>query len=119
MLLKSPEAQTYFLSEGTADHKAYSLEWAPPRDQLQRPYYLQRIEPLPAVMREITSIKITGPCTFEISSFGLQRGTFGGVHIAWGSMSLTGRDTLIVATRDAAGTERLTVDVADKKQSRD
>jgi hypothetical protein len=56
VLLNSPQALKYFLSEGTEEHGWFSLEWAPPRDDRGLPYYLKRIEPV-NLMREITSLK--------------------------------------------------------------
>lgn len=116
VLLNSPQALNYFLSEGTQEHGWFTLEWAPPRDHVGRPYYLKKIEPV-AVLREITSIQIVGPCKFQITPFGLHRGKLGDVHLAWGATSISGRNALFVATRDAGGVERVSVNVAEKPKS--
>jgi hypothetical protein len=116
MLLNSPQALKYLLSEGTQEHGWFTIEWAPPRDYLGQPYYLKKIEPV-AVLREITSIQITGPCRFQITPFGLRRGKLGDVHLAWGATSVSGRNALFVATRDAGGVETVSVNVAEKPKS--
>jgi hypothetical protein len=113
VLLNSPQALKYFLSEGTEEHGWFSLEWAPPRDDRGLPYYLKRIEPV-NLLREITSLKITGPCRFQTAPFGLRRGKFGDVHLAWGTTSIFGRNALVVATRDGVGVEKISVNVGEK-----
>jgi hypothetical protein len=109
MLLKSPRARES-LSEGKEEHVWFELTWEPPRDNLDNPLFMKKIDP--DTFREINSIQIKGPCRFEIAQFGMRRGKLGDVHLAWGKTEILGRDAIVVATRDTAGVEKLSINLA-------
>jgi hypothetical protein len=45
MLLKSPRARDYLISEGKEDHVWFEMAWEPPRDHLDNPLFLKKINP--------------------------------------------------------------------------
>jgi hypothetical protein len=108
--LNSPAALRQLLAEGEEEHRWCELWWEHPRDQQGNPIFLRKNEPL--VLREIQSVKIQGPCEFKITEFGLRRGNLGAVEVAWGKTELFGSDVLIAATRDSAGVEKISVNLA-------
>jgi hypothetical protein len=109
-LLRSPAAGKQLLSKGNQEHTWFELRWEPPRDHLGNPLFLRKIEP--PTLREIEYIEITGLCRFIISEFGLRRGTLGEIQLAWGKTEILGRDAIVVATRDDAGLEKLSLHIA-------
>jgi hypothetical protein len=113
LALKSPEARDSLAREGQADHTSFEMVVADLRDRLGRPFFMQKIDP--DGLREIESMKITGPCKLEITQFGVRRGRLGDVHVAWGTTELLGRNAFVVATRDTAGVERLTIGFAEMR----
>lgn len=112
MLLKSARVRDYLLAEGQEDHMWFEIAWEPPRDQLNRPLFLKKLHP--DVLREIESIQIKGPCRFQIAQFGMQRGKLGDVHVVWGKTKILERDAVVVATKNSAGVEKLSMNVAGK-----
>jgi hypothetical protein len=115
MMLNSGLARDHLLREGMEDHAWFQLVWDRPRDTtLGNPLFMKQIDP--DGFREIESIQITGPCKFEITQFGLRRGKLGDVHLAWGKTEILGRDTVVVATKDAAGVEKLSINIAGKPE---
>jgi hypothetical protein len=114
MLLKSPRARDYILSEGKEDHVWFEMAWEPPRDHLDNPLFLKKIDP--DTLREIESIQIRGPCKFQITQFGLRRGKLGDIRLAWGKTEILGRDTIVVATKDTAGVDKLSINFAGKPE---
>jgi hypothetical protein len=111
-LLKSPRARDYFTTEGKEDHVWFEIEWESPRDHLNRPIFLRKIEP--EILREIESIQIKGPCKFQIAQFGVRRGKLGDIQVAWGKTEIFGRDAIVVATKDPAGIEKFSMNIAGK-----
>lgn len=114
MLLKSPRARDSLLSEGKQDHVWFEMVWEPPRDHLDKPLFLKKIDP--DTFREIKSIQIRGPCKFQITQFGMRRGKLGDVHLAWGKTEILGRNAIVVATKDTAGIEKLSINLAGKPE---
>jgi hypothetical protein len=88
LALNSPAALHQLFVEGEEEHRWFEFRWGQPRDQHGNPIFLRKNYPL--VLREIQSIE--GPCEFKISEFGLRRGNFGAVEVAWGKTELFGRD---------------------------
>jgi hypothetical protein len=109
-LAKSAYARDYLLAEAKEDHVWFELRWEPPRDHLGNPLFLRKL--VPETLREIGSIQIKGPCEFKISEFRLRRGTLGEVQLAWGKTEIQGHPTMIVATRDARGAEKISLTVS-------
>lgn len=114
MLLKSPRARDYLLSEGKEDHVWFEMAWERPRDHLDNPLFMKRIDP--ETLREIESIQIKGPCKFQITQFGMRGGQLGDIHLAWGKTEILGRDALVVATKDTAGIEKLSINFSGKAE---
>lgn len=69
---------------------------------------------VPETLREIKSIQIMGPCKFQITQFGLRRGKLGDVNLVWGKTEILGRNAIVVATKDADGTEKISVNLTGK-----
>ena len=114
MLLKSSQAREY-LSEGNQDHVWFEMELKPVRYHLDRPLFLKKIDP--ETLREIESIQIKGPYKFQITEFGLRRGKLDDVHLAWGNTEILGHNAMVVATKDTAGIEKLSITVAGKPRN--
>jgi hypothetical protein len=113
-VLKSQRTLEYLLSEGKGDHVWFEMSWDPPRDHLDNPLFMKMIAP--EMLREIESIQIKGPCKFEITQFGMRAGRLGDVHLAWGKTEVLGRAALIVATKDTAGVEKLSIKFSGKPE---
>jgi hypothetical protein len=111
-LMKSAYARDYLLSEAKQEHVWFELRWEPPRDDMGNPLFLKKLEP--ETFREIGFIQITGPCEFKISEFGLRRGMLGDVQMAWGKAEIQGQKTIVVATRDTVGIEKISLTFAGK-----
>ena len=111
-VLTSPCPRDYFISEGKEEHVWFEMAWVLPRDGLDSPLFLKKIDP--ETLREIESIQIKGPCTFEIAEFGMRRGKLGDIDLAWGKTEILGRDAIAVATRDNEGVEKLSINFAGK-----
>jgi hypothetical protein len=111
-LLKSPVALEYLLSEGKGEHVWFEMSWESPRDLLDNPLFMKKVTP--EMLREIESIQIGGPCKFEIKQFGMRAGKLGDVHLAWGKTEIHGGDALVVATKDTAGIEKLSIKFSGK-----
>jgi hypothetical protein len=112
-MLNSPQARDRLLLGGTKEHVSFDVTWESPRDQLERPLYIKKLEP--ETVREIRSIYVKGPCKFEIEKFGMRGGKLGDIQLAWGKTSILGRDALVVATKDATGNEELSVNVLKER----
>ena len=100
----------YIFREGREDHRWFELVWEPPRDHLGNPLYMKKLDP--EVLREIVSIRVMGPCKIEIGRFGLRHGRLGDMHVAWAKGHVLGKDTMVVATKDASGVEKLSINFA-------
>jgi hypothetical protein len=109
MICRSRRAGDYLLSEGKEDHAWFDIEWAMPRDGEDRPLFLKKLDP--ETLRQIDSINIAGPCNIQITEFGMRAGKLGEIHLAWGKTDILGRDAIVVATKDTAGTEKLAVHI--------
>ncbi|MBK8210414.1 MAG: hypothetical protein IPK78_11040 [Rhodospirillales bacterium] len=114
MLIRSARARDYLLSEGKEDHVWFEMAWEPPRDQRGNPLFLKKIDP--EILREIESIQIRGPCKFEITQFGMRRGKLGDIRLAWSKSEFLGRDIFVVATKDTAGADKLSIHFAGKPE---
>ena len=114
--LKSSPAKEKFLADGREEHKWFELLWEPPDDLSGNTVFLEKMEP--KALRHVESFRVTGPCQFTITPFGLRRGKLGGVHVAWGTASIAGKKTMLVATRDSVGVEKLSVHTFDAKHVR-
>jgi hypothetical protein len=110
--LNSLRMRQTLMSEGREDHDWFEMVFGPPRDSLGKPLFLKMIDP--ETLREIESIKIRGWCKFQITQFGLRGGRLGDVHLAWGKAEVLGGDAIAVATKDAAGFERISISFAGK-----
>jgi hypothetical protein len=110
LLLKVPHAPRYFLSEGKEEHVWFELRWEPPSDDHGNPLYLKKLEPL--VLREIEYFEIKGPCEIKINEYRLRHANLGEVHLMWGTTQMFGRETLVVATRDQTGKEKVSINIA-------
>jgi hypothetical protein len=110
LLLKAPHTSRYIQSEGKEEHVWFELRWEPPSDVHGNPLYLKRLEPL--VLREIEYVEIKGPCEIKIKEFGLRHADLGEVHLVWGTTQMFGKETLVVATRDQTGAEKVSINIA-------
>jgi hypothetical protein len=93
--------------DGNESHKWFEIEWVPTAGEDQRGIYLEKTEP--RVLRRVEWIRVAGPCSFRISEFRLQRGQLGSVEVAWGTGTLFGMGTTLIASKSAAGGQKLTV----------
>ena len=100
-------ARDYLLAEGKEKHKWFEFRCEPPHDALNRPLFLKKLDPL--VLRPISSLRIIGPCDFKIASFAMHRAKLGGVHVSWGKTIAHGRLALLVASKDDAGTQKVSI----------
>ena len=112
MLLNSRGARYYLLNEGKVDHAWFEIIWEPPRDHLNNPLFLRKIDPV--ALREIRTLNIQGPCKFEITEFGMRAGLMGNIHVAWGKTGIFGRDAMVVAT-NSGGARKLSVNFTGKQ----
>ncbi|MGC3982802.1 MAG: restriction endonuclease [Steroidobacteraceae bacterium] len=108
-MLKTKTTGDYLQKEGKEEHKFFEIFWAPPRDHLGRPLYMQMIKP--SVKREIESIRVVGTFAVSIGRFGLRYGRMGNVDIAWGKAVIDGRQALAVATISDSGEKKLSLHV--------
>ncbi|MBI3241243.1 MAG: hypothetical protein HYZ49_03010 [Chloroflexi bacterium] len=109
-LLSSPRVGDYLLEKGQNDHVWFELDWEPPRDHLDRPLFMKKVDP--PVLREIKKIHIQGPSKFQIEKFEMGSGCIGDVHVAWGKTEILGQDTMVVATKDSEGIRKMSVNFA-------
>ena len=107
VVLKSPHSAQQLLTEGREDHVWFEIGWEPPDDLSGNPIFLEKLEP--RTLRRIESLRVMGPCKFTMTPLGLRRGKLGDVHVAWGTASIQGKKTMLVATRDSAGFEKVSV----------
>jgi hypothetical protein len=107
-LLNYPGMRDRLLALGAEEHRWFVFRWSAPRNETGFALCLQKEDVL-HTLRGIEYIEISGPCEFKIAEFGLRRGKLGDVHVAWGSATVLDRAQLLVATRDAAGRDRITV----------
>jgi len=114
LLLKTEHMRQYFVREGKEEHVRFELIWEPPVDLTGRPFYMQKLEP--KAFRAVESIRITGPCTFQIGRFDFQQGHLGSVQVAWGKASIAGRDAMAVA-RDESGKTKFSVSLKGSVRS--
>lgn len=110
MLVSSPQARDYLLGEGQKDHVWFEIDWEPPRDHLDRPLFMKKVDP--PVLREVKKIHIQGPCQFQIEKFEMGSGRIGDVHVAWGKTEILGQDTMVVATKDSEGVRKMSMNLA-------
>jgi hypothetical protein len=102
------------VQEGQKDHVWFEISWEPPRDHLDRPLFMQKLDP--PVLREINKIHIQGPCKFQIENFEMGGGRIGDVHIAWGKTEILGQDAMIVATKNSEGVQKMSVNLAGNQK---
>lgn len=113
-LIKSQQAGESLLSQGKEADVWFEMVWKLPTDHLDGSLYMKKINP--AALRKIESIQIKGPCKFQITQFGMRGGKLGDIHLAWGKTEIAGRDALVVATKDTAGIEKLSINFAAKPE---
>jgi hypothetical protein len=46
----------------------------------------------------------------------MRRGKLGDVHLAWGKTEILGRNAIVLATKDPAGIEKLSINLAGKPE---
>lgn len=112
LILNAPYARGYLLSEGKQEHVWFEFRWELPRDRLGNPLFLKKL--YPQTLREIEYIEVKGPCEFKISEFRLRRGNLGEIELAWGKTKIHGKNALVVATRNATGLEKTSLNIAGK-----
>jgi hypothetical protein len=93
--------------DATDEHKGFSVEWTFSAHTSVERLYLQKLEP--KRLRRIEAIIITGSCEFKVSRFDLHRGRIGQVEVAWGRGRLMELDALLVASKDAVGQSKLSL----------
>lgn len=113
-LLNSPRARDYLLIEAKEDHVWFELVWEPPADPEGNPLYMKKIDP--EAFRPVECLRVVGPCKVEIGRFGMRHGKIGGVTVAWGKSTMTGRDALAVATVTPGGETKLSVNFSGPTQ---
>jgi hypothetical protein len=111
-MIKSPYARDYLLTKGDKEHVWFEFCWEPVRDHNGNPLFLKKIEP--EMLRQIESIQIKGPCEFKIGEFGIRRGRLGAVQVAWGKPEILAPGTMLVATKDEQGAEKVSLSFAGK-----
>lgn len=112
-LLRTKRAGDDLLTQGKVDHVWFELYWEPPRDQQERILCMKKLNP--EILRVIESIKITGPCKFQLTQFGMRGGKLGDIQLAWGKTEIAGRDAIVVASRAPSGIEKLSINIFGKQ----
>jgi len=110
MLVSSAWARDYLLEEGQKDHVWFEIDWEAPRDHLDRPLFMKKVDP--PMLREVKKIHIQGPCQFQIEKFDMGSGRIGDVHVAWGKTEILGQGALVVATKDSEGARKMSMSLA-------
>jgi hypothetical protein len=113
-LLKSQRARDYLLCEAKEEHLWFELVWETPADHEGHPLYMKKISP--EAYRPVECLRVVGPCKVEIGRFGMRHGKIGGVTVAWGKSSISGRDALAVATTTPSGETKLSVNFSGPAQ---
>jgi hypothetical protein len=103
----SIQARDYLTANGAAEHKWFTFRMEPARANDGRPLYIRKLEP--EVLREIVSLEIIGSCEIKIASVTMQRGRLGDISVTWGTATLHGQPSLVVATHDADGKKSLSI----------
>jgi hypothetical protein len=93
--------------EGNENHKWFEVEWTVPPDIQDGGLYLEKLEP--RALRRIEKVRVAGHCEFTISEFRLRRGQLGAVPVAWGTGSLFGKETTLIASAHESGGGKLTI----------
>lgn len=107
ILLNAPNLRDYLLREGKPEHVWFQIQW----ETLGTPaMYLQKLQPL--MLRRISKVIIEGPCSLTLNGLRLRRGKIGSTQLAWGKTVILGRDATVVATRDAGGLEKMSINVS-------
>jgi hypothetical protein len=95
------------------DHTWFEVLWERPADLASCPLCLRKVNS--TILRPIEAISVSGPCEVRAGDFRVSRSTIGGVHVAWGSVTLGDRRTLMVATEDRTGKQQFSVSVSGSK----
>jgi hypothetical protein len=111
VLARSPRVGNYLLDKGQMNHIWFEIAWEPPRDHLEHPLFLQKIEP--PILREIKKIHIQGPSKFHIANFEMGSGIIGDVNVAWGKTEILGQDAMVVTTKDSKGVQKISINLAN------
>ncbi|MGQ0605037.1 MAG: hypothetical protein ACT4QE_25435 [Anaerolineales bacterium] len=106
-LLNSEAVITRLLQEATVEHKYFFVKWQNPLAHSIRTPCLQKIEPKLYV--PIEAIHIEGTCHVEVSEFPIRQAALGKIKIAWGTGTLWGQDTTVLATEDSKGVKKMSL----------
>jgi hypothetical protein len=94
-LLRSRRLADHMYREARPDHTFLELEWERPEVSDKR-LCVQKIEPL--MLRRIEKLHVLAKCTVTVDEFPLRHGVLDRVRVAWGTVQLLGKTTLVVAT---------------------
>jgi hypothetical protein len=111
LLMNTPDAPRYLLTKGKEEHVGFMFRWQPVRYKDGNPLFLKKLDP--PILREIEYIEVTGPCEIKINEFRMRQAHLGEVQLTWGKTEISGRETLVVATRDRSGIEKIAINVAE------
>ncbi len=115
MLVSSARTRDYLLDEGQKDHVWFEIGWDAPRDHLNRPLFMKKVDP--PMFREVKKIHIQGSCQFQIEQFDMGTGRIGGVQVAWGKTEILGRDALVVVTKNGEDAQKISVNLAGNRRN--
>lgn len=105
--LKSERFMEQIVKDANETHKGFSVRCDNPSDKDGSPIYLLKQDPIK--MRQIEFIEISGECSFEVNKFTLEHGILGETRISWGTSNLKNKSSLLIATEDETGNQRLTI----------
>lgn len=107
MLLNADIPREHLITNATEEHRFFELEWTPPSKNMVGALFMQKLQP--AMLRVITKVRMTGPCSVEIGRFDFRHGRIGNVEVSWGKSLVDGVDAMAVATRDQSGKQTLSI----------
>ncbi len=89
------------------EYVAFVIEWESPKDKNGGSLCLTKLEP--TLLRPIELVRVKGTFTCRTSEFRLRHGRLGTVSVAWSTGTLHGKDSILVASKTAAGEQLLTL----------
>jgi hypothetical protein len=96
VLLQSSVVANKMAAEANPEHSFLELTWGPPVVLGGVPLHVQKLEPV--VLRPIEKFRLVAKCRVSVEQVPLRHGELNGIRVAWGTGSLVGKPTLIVAT---------------------
>ena len=110
-LVEMRQVGDWLLADGREDHVWFEIGWPPEPD---KPVFLKMLEP--EILRKVHILKISGKCKVNIREFGMRANKLGEIEFAWGKTEILDHDALVVATKDAVGSKKVSVNFTPRKK---